>query len=165
MSRYKEVSMNRATLNQCLIKPTVKSYPLSQWPEILMAQHIQLESEINTISTLVAQDECHLLQLDARLKKLIKGVLTHLELEACFLAPALGSYNLSYQQSDCLNQGFQALEQTCNATASYLHSLKLALGNGSVEPEHAVCINQLLHDIHARLESEDIVYSTLKRAG
>ncbi len=129
-----------------------------------MAQHIQLESEINTISTLVAQGECHLLQLDARLKKLIKGVLTHLELESCFLASVLGSFNLSHQHHVCLTQGFQALEQTCKETVIYLHSLKLALGNGPVEPEHAVRINQLLHDIHARLESEDIVYSILKEA-
>lgn len=155
--------MNKPTVNQYLTQSASTCWSLSQWPEKLMAQHSQLDREINAINTLLTQDVCRLLQLDARLKKLIKGVITHLELEACFLAPILETSDVSPRQKDCLSRGFKALYGTCHATTDYIQALKLASGNGLVKPEHTIRITKFLTDIKNRLNDEDNIYSTMNK--
>lgn len=155
--------MNKPTVNRYLTQSASSCWSLSQWPEKLMAQHNQLDLEIDAINTLMAQSVCRLLQLDARLKKLIKGVITHLELEACFLTPILEASDVSPQQKDSLSQGFKALYRTCHATTDYIQALKLALGNVLVKPEHTIRITQFLTDINNRLNDEDVIYSTMNK--
>lgn len=155
--------MNKTTVNQYLTESAPSSWLLSQWPEKLMAQHNQLDAEINAINVLLGQDVCRLLQLDARLKKLIKGVITHLELEACFLTPMLVTSNVSAEENDSLSKGFKALYKTCHDTTDYIQALKLELGNGLAKPEHIIRITNLLANINNRLNDEDAIYSTMNK--
>ncbi len=153
--------MNKPNVNQYLTQSASPCCSLSLWPENLMAQHKQLHIEIEAIHTMLSQPICRLLQLDARLKKLIKGVITHLELESCFLAPVLKTDIISVRKKNSLNQGFQDLYKTCHATTDYIQALKLALGNSTIESKHSVHISQFLTDIMNRLNDEDVIYSIM----
>ena len=155
--------VNKTTVSQYLTESASSSWLLSRWPEKLMTQHNQLDVEINAINALLGQDVCRLLQLDARLKKLIKGVITHLELEACFLTPMLVTSDVSPEEKDSLSKGFKALYRACHDTTDYVQALKLELGNGLVKPEHIIRITNLLADINNRLNDENAIYSTMNK--
>lgn len=140
------------------------SSSLSYWPPVLIAQHEQLDEEIQTISDLIAKRECRLLQVESRLKKLIKGVFLHLELEESFISNVQQFSDIPTSQHTSLNQGYVALESACNETRDYLHMLKLKGGSRLVEQAQAEQINQLLQRISTVLNDEDDIYSTLRTA-
>lgn len=129
-----------------------------KWPEILITQHCALDSEIKSVNELLNRSKCSLTQLDVRLKKLTKGLLTHLQLEADFLTPMLDSCKLTSTQKIYLNQSFDALFTTCRVTSEYIHSLKLIFGNDLVTIEQRQRVSCFLDEIKKRLNDEDIIY-------
>jgi hypothetical protein len=135
------------------------SWIYSKWPETLIAQHNDLDFEIKSLNKFINIERCSLIQLDVRLKKLTKALLTHLELEANFLTPILTVSKVSAQQKKYLNQSFDALYTTCRATIEYIHSLKLLPGNALVTAEQRDRITLFLDGIKKRLNDEDIIYS------
>ncbi|MCG6202108.1 hypothetical protein [Psychromonas antarctica] len=135
----------------------------SKWPETLIAQHSDLDFEIKSVNELLNKNRCSLIQLDVRLKKLTKAVLTHLELEAHFLTPLLAASKVSSMQKSHLNQSFDALFATCRATIEYIHSLKLAFGNGLVTVKQGARIVRFLDEIKKRLNKEDVIYSQMTK--
>ena len=133
----------------------------SRWPETLMAHHAQLAAEIADIYRLMSSPSCLLLPLDARLGKLIRGVTTHLELEAYFLPAQFNQLPDQLDQYELLNQGYQALEDTCQVTSEYMKALKLECGNGVVRQTHIQYIEELLSDIDRRLKNENVIYGLM----
>lgn len=133
-----------------------------QWSAVLLQQHEQLAQEIQGIQRLLERDLCYLLQLDKALKKLIKGVLTHLELETCFIVPGLTGSELSDRQKYALTQGYTQLQQTCHDTSQYLHRLKLTKGNCLISHDNHLKISHFLQEISQRLQDEDLIYARLK---
>lgn len=131
------------------------------WPETLIAQHSDLNIEINSIDELLSAEGGSLIQLDVRLKRLTKAVLTHLELEAIFLTPSLTANKLPLKQQHYLNQGFADLQTICHATIHYMHSLKLTFGNGLVTIKQRHRIRHFIAKINKRLNDENIIYSQL----
>ncbi len=153
--------MNRQQVNNFLTQSLLNDHVVSQWSGTLLAQHRQLESEIAATYQLLAREVCLLLPLDTQLKKLVKGLILHLELEACYLTPSLQNSELTLLQKQQLTQGYSLLQRTCDATLKYLHALKLEFGNGQVKPQHITHISQFLADISQRLRDEDQVYTTI----
>lgn len=133
----------------------------SSWPAILMAQHCELDSEIQALKMLLNSNNCNLIQLDVSLKKLTKAVLVHLDLEAQFLVPMLMKTRVFPVQKDSLNDGYIALVEICRATTAYFHSLKLSLGNCLVSDKQADRIIYFLDEIKNRLNDEDSIYSQM----
>lgn len=68
------------------------------WSGILIKQHLQLMQEIENVSSLLPQTILNWFLLDAKIKRLIKGVKVHLELENTFLSTALSSVDISQVQ-------------------------------------------------------------------
>lgn len=160
--------MNLAKANRS-ISSALHQGPLGQqnyqWSAVLLQQHEQLEIEIASIQRLLKRDSCHLLLLDKPLKKLIKGVVIHLELETCFLVPALHSSELSTEQKYSLTQGYKKLQQTCHNTSEFIHHLKLTKGNRLINQENNQNIGAFLHEISQRLQDESVIYSRLEKSG
>lgn len=142
-----------------------ESTSLSSWPEILMAQHSELDNEIAMVKSLLNNDHCHLIQLDVRLKKLTKAVLVHLELEAQFLVPMLTKLSVLPAQKKYLNEGFNALVDICSATTAYFHTLKLSFGNGLVSHQQKQRTTYFLNEIKKRLNDEDYIYTQMTETG
>lgn len=138
---------------------------LSKWPEILMAQHIELGFEIDSVNGLLNTKSCNLIQLDVSLKKLTKAVLIHLELEAQFLVPTLASTKVLAQHTNYMSEGFDALFEICQATTVYVHSLKLDFGNCLVTDKQSEHIAYFLDEIKNRLNDEDVIYSQMTNKG
>jgi hypothetical protein len=132
-----------------------------QWPETLIAQHSDLDLEITSVNKLLNKNRCSLIQLDVRLKRLTKGLLTHLQLEADFLTPILAISDVSLLQKKHLNKSFDALFVTCRETMEYIHSLKLRFGNGLVTPGQHRRITDFLNEIKKRLMDENVIYSQM----
>ena len=149
----------------CVSKSELSNWPFSPWAKTLMAQHIELDFEIGVVNSLLNTKSCHLIQLDVKLKKLTKAVLTHLELEAQFLVPMLTESKELSQQKNYLNEGFDALFQICRATTDYVHSLKLSFGNCSVTDSQSERIIYFLDEIKNRLNDEDFIYSQMTEKG
>lgn len=141
-----------------------ESSSLAYWPPVLIAQHEQLDDEIQYISDLITKRECRLLQVESRLKKLIKGVFLHLELEESFISKVHQYSEMPSSQYTSLNQGYLALESACNETREYLHKMKLKGGSRLIEQEHATQIEHLLQRISTVLNDEDDIYVTLRAA-
>lgn len=133
----------------------------SQWSETLIAQHSDLDDEIKSANELLNKSRCSLIQLDVRLKRLTKGVLTHLELEANFLTPMLAVSKASSGQKKYLNKSFDALFVTCQATMEYIHSLKLDAANSFISVIQKDRVIYFLDEIKKRLTDEDVIYSQL----
>ncbi|WP_415885670.1 hypothetical protein ACMXYO_13800 [Neptuniibacter sp. QD37_6] len=153
--------MRLASANQSIANALLKGQNNTQWSAVLLTQHKQLEEEIANIQRLLARDFCHLLQLDKALKRLIKGVVIHLDLETCFLVPALQGSELSAQQKLALTQSYKKLQQTCHNTSDYIHHLKLTKGNRLINMENNLNIQSFLQEISQRLKDEDSIYSCL----
>jgi len=152
---------NKPKNSYYLAQSELSSWSDCKWPETLIAQHSELDVEIKAVNDLLSKNRCSLIQLDVRLKKLTKGLLTHLELEAAFLTPILAVSKVSSQQKNQLNQSFDALFVTCRTTVEYIHSLKLAFGNGLVTVKQNQRISHFLDGIKKRLNDEDIIYSQM----
>lgn len=148
---------NKAADSSLVQAKQADSLPL--WTEILLNQHVQLTEEIGEAKALLQQSDCTLVRLDVRLKKIIKGILTHLELESFFLFPALKASEEMNQYESTLSSSFKSLHNTCIATQRYLHQLKFSYGNSYVSTEQAGKISHFLEDILQRLTEEDPIYS------
>lgn len=140
------------------IKPCNSS---NQWPQTLMLQHTQLDAEINTIKTLLTHNQSTFFQLDVHIKKLIKGLIVHLELESYFLSPMAISNSLEEHKLAQLNQGYEALLKTCQDTSDYTHSLKISCGNCSVNTEQSERLLGFLAAINQRLNDENVIYAQM----
>jgi len=156
---------NKLTIAHCFTQSESSSWLFSKWPETLMAQHNELDFEIGSVHSLLNTNNCNLIQLDVRLKKLTKAVLTHLELEDQFLIPILTATKVLSQQKNYLNEGFDALFEICRATTAYVHSLKLAFGNCLVTDKQIKRITSFLDEIKNRLNDEDFIYSKMTDKG
>ncbi|WP_415889182.1 hypothetical protein ACMXYV_14550 [Neptuniibacter sp. SY11_33] len=157
--------MRLASANLSIANALLKGQNNTQWSAVLLTQHKQLEEEIANIQRLLARDFCHLLQLDKALKRLIKGVVIHLDLETCFLVPTLQGSELSAQQKLALTQSYKKLQQTCHNTSDYIHHLKLTKGNRLINMENNLNIQSFLQEISQRLKDEDSIYSCLDTDG
>jgi len=159
---------NKPTTAHCATQTESSSWLFSKWPETLMAQHTELDFEIGSVNSLLNSNNCNLIQLDVRLKKLTKALLTHLKLEDQFLLPILTATKVSrqkMQQKNYLNQGFDALFEICRATTAYVHSLKLAFGNCLVTDKQIKRITSFLDEIKNRLNDEDFIYAKMTNKG
>lgn len=156
---------NKSSITPCDSKSELSNWPFSPWAKTLMAQHIELDFEIDVVNALLNTKNCNLIQLDVKLKKLTKAVLTHLELEAQFLVPMLTATKALSQQKNYLNEGFDALFKICRATTDYVHSLKLSFGNCLVTDNQSERIIYFLDEITNRLNDEDFIYSQMTEKG
>ncbi|PKH57229.1 hypothetical protein CXF83_03110 [Shewanella sp. Choline-02u-19] len=134
---------------------------VTTWSKVLIAQHIQLKSEITNITSLLSQPTFCIFKLDAKLRRLIKGVKTHLQLEHTFFTPVLSQLNITSNQRHRLTEGYEALFDTCESTAKLVHSLKISLNNTPLSRSHIKEIEGMFYDIRARLADEDIAYSMI----
>ena len=151
-------SINKPTHSIALLSLVSSREGDYQWPGVLIDQHNDLDVEIESVNALLSERRCSLIQLDMRLKRLTKGLLTHLELEANFLTPILGVSTVSSQQENYLNQGFDALFTACKATTEYIHSLKVISGHRVITEKQAERVGLFLKDIKERLNDEEIIY-------
>jgi hypothetical protein len=154
-------NMNKPDVYSYLTQSESANWFSSKWPETLIAQHSELYFEIESINELLGNNICSLIQLDVRLKKLTKAVLTHLELEANFLTPILILSKVSTKQKDYLNLSFDVLFTTCQATIDYIHSLKLKFGNCYITVTQSERIINFLDEIKKKLNDEDTIYSQM----
>jgi len=133
-----------------------------RWAGVLTEQHRQLEAEIRSTDQFLARSECNLLQLDTQLKKLLKAVVLHLELEAFFLTPALQNKHFPLHQEQQLAQGYLALKHTCDAILNDVRLLKLSADQrGQITSQQMQPIRIFLASICQRLLQEDQIYSAI----
>tara|TARA_R110001583_G_scaffold15007_5_gene62285 strand:- start:2217 stop:2708 length:492 start_codon:yes stop_codon:yes gene_type:complete len=154
--------MNKPTVHQYLTQSAVSCWGQSDWPTTLVAQHLQLDLEIDSIKKMLVQGNSSFIHIETRLRKLTKGLLIHLELEACFLAPILENSDISPSQKNSIKQGYDILSNTCHATSDYLHALKLSCGNALIETQQARHIGEFLKEIKNRLSEESAIYLPIK---
>lgn len=150
--------MNNISFNNLHARSETNLWAIAKWPQILMAQHNQLDAEMNAIDTMLCSELCSLFQLDAKLKKFTQGLLTHLQLEDFFITPMLENSSVSEQQKKRLKRGYKSLMVTCSDTVEYVHALKLEHGNGFINTEHGFHISKYLVEINQRLDDEDEIY-------
>lgn len=131
------------------------------WAKVLIAQHVQLKSEMNNITARLSQGSLCIFQLDAKLRRLIKGVKIHLQLENEFFIPVLWQINITLDQKNKLTEGFGVLFETCESTVRLINSLKISLSHAPLKKSHIQEIECMFDDIRVRLADEDIVYSMI----
>jgi hypothetical protein len=141
--------------------PPPQHQQVATWSKVLIAQHVQLKSEINHITALLSQPTFCIFQFDAKLRRLIKGVKTHLQLEHEFFTPVLSQLHITSNQKHRLTEGYEALFDTCESTAKLVYSLKFTLKNTAISTSHIKEIECMFSDIRARLADEDIAYSMI----
>jgi len=134
---------------------------VATWAKVLIAQHVQLKSEMKQISAFLSQPTFCIFQLDAKLRRLIKGAKTHLQLEHEFFTPVLSHLPITSNQQHRLTEGYEALFDVCESTESLVYSLKVSLKNTPLSPVHIKQIEDMLNVIRARLADEDIAYSMI----
>lgn len=157
-------SANHVNTSECHLEVSSQNQISARWSAVLSEQHRQLEKEISDLNQKLSQPQCQILLLDTHLKKLIKAVVLHLELEAFFLAPSLSNGQLPLLRSQQLSQGYLALRHTCDAILNDLHALKLSTGNGGrINREQMQPIRIFLNSIHQRLTEEDQIYSEISQ--
>jgi hypothetical protein len=137
----------------------------ANWSSILIKQHIQLKLDIENITKLLAQPSYCVLQLDAKIKRLVKGVKVHLQLEHTFLSPALEKTGATKGQKKALVEGYYLLHETCDKTTKLACSLMLHPNEEQLKSKHITQIKQTLHEIASRIAEEDTFYSLLETSG
>lgn len=135
------------------------------WSGILIKQHLQLMQEIENVSSLLPQTILNWFLLDAKIKRLIKGVKVHLELENTFLSTALSSVDISQVQKKQLIEGYNSLQNTCDKTMTLVRTLMLFPDKENAREEYALQVRQLLDELSSRLKEEDVIYSFLNLTG
>lgn len=135
------------------------------WSGILIKQHLQLIQEIENISSLLIQEIFNSLLLDAKIKRLIKGVKVHLELENTFLSTALSSVEISQVQKKQLIVGYDSLKNTCDKTMTLARTLMLFPDKEKVKVKYVLQVKKLLDELSSRLKQEDVIYSFLNLTG
>lgn len=136
---------------------------LAEWSRVLLRHHQDIQAELEQVVTLLAQPACHLHRIEARLRRLSRAVLMHLELEACFLDPAVrevaGSGGKKLQE---LRDGYQSLRRAVMATSDFLQREKLSHPSLTLSPEQRRAITHLMNEIRARLHTEDQDYQQFR---
>ncbi|WP_260294189.1 hypothetical protein [Sedimenticola hydrogenitrophicus] len=136
---------------------------LAAWSQVLLRHHQDIQTEIEQVATLLAQPLCHLHRIEARLRRLSRAVLMHLELEACFLDPAVrevsGSGGAKLQ---ALRDGYESLRRAVMATADFLQREKLSHPSLTLSTEQQHAITRLMDEIRARLRAEDRDYQQFR---
>jgi len=155
--------MNKTAVNKFLNQSTTFYYKQSNWPSSLVSQHVQLEIEIEAIKSLLNQGGSSFIHIETRLRKLTKGLLLHLELESCFLAPILDESDLLPSQKGALMQGYSVLANTCYAISDYFQALKLECGTALLGAKQSQHISEFLMEIKNRLRDESTLYVPVKR--
>ena len=145
----------------CFSSARKSTHDVSSWSAILMKQHTQLQQEITIIEDFLSLPSFSPLLLDAKVKRLIKGVKLHLDLESTFLNPALEQTTISAHNKQKLGDGYLALQNLCDQTLSLVKSLTLFPNNRQLHTEHLPQVKRLLKTIQARLEEEDSTFSQL----
>lgn len=135
------------------------------WSGILIKQHLQLIQEIENVSSLLPQAILNWFLLDAKIKRLIKGVKVHLELENTFLSTALSSVDISQVQKKQLIEGYNSLQNTCDKTMTLVRTLMLFPDKEKAREEYVLQVRQLLDELSSRLKEEDVIYSFLNLTG
>ncbi|MCL1089891.1 hypothetical protein G3488_15350 [Shewanella baltica] len=135
------------------------------WSGILIKQHLQLIQEIENVSSLLPQTILNWFLLDAKIKRLIKGVKVHLELENTFLSTALSSVDISQVQKKQLIEGYNSLQNTCDKTMTLVRTLMLFPDKEKAREEYVLQVRQLLDELSSRLKEEDVIYSFLNLTG
>lgn len=136
---------------------------LAEWSRVLLQHHRDIQSEIEQVTQLLEKPLCQLHRVEARLRRLSRAVLMHLELEACFLDPAVrkvsGSRGAKLQE---LREGYESLRKAVLATADFLQREKLSHANLNLSTEQQQVITRLMGEIRARLRAEDRDYQQFR---
>lgn len=132
------------------------------WFDVLIKQHHQLIQDIESISDFLSQPAIAPLLLDAKIKRLIKGVKVHLELENTFLSPALENIEASKAQKEQLKGGYDSLQSTCEKTMELARLLVLYPDKETFKDTYIPQVKLLLEALSSRLEEEDATYSLLE---
>jgi len=136
---------------------------LAEWSRVLLRHHRDIQTEIEQIVQLLKHPRCHLHRIEARLRRLSRAVLMHLELEACFLDPAVREVSgTDGEKLQGLRAGYESLRQAVMATADFLQREKLSHPNLTLSVEQQAAITHLMNEIHARLETEDRDYQQFR---
>ncbi len=132
---------------------------LAEWSQVLLRHHQDIQSEIRQIITLLSQPHCHLHRIESRLRRLGRAVLMHLELEACFLDPAVQEVSgPGGEELQSLRGGYRDLRRAVLATSDFLQREKLSHPSPILNSEQQHAITHLMGEIRARLHTEDRYY-------
>ncbi len=122
--------MERPLVCQHLTASLTGPEHLADWSRVLLRHHRDIQTEIEQIVQLLKHPHCHLHRIEARLRRLSRAVLMHLELEACFLDPAVREVSGSDGEKLLgLRAGYEHLRQVVMATADFLQREKLSHPN------------------------------------
>ena len=132
------------------------------WSKVLIKQHIQINQEIKNITLMLSQSLYCVLQLDAKIKRLIQAVKVHLQLEQTFLNPALKHKYESQHQKQRLDQSYSMLHGACFKINEIISALMLFPHNTVLRAKHTDHIKQFLNEMTTRLAEEDIFYAQLE---
>lgn len=155
--------MERPLVCQHLTASLTGPEHLADWSRVLLRHHRDIQTEIEQIVQLLKHPRCHLHRIEARLRRLSRAVLMHLELEACFLDPAVREVSGSDgEKLQGLRAGYESLRKVVMATADFLQREKLSHPNLTLSAEQQDAITHLMNEIHARLEAEDRDYQQFR---
>lgn len=136
---------------------------LAEWARVLLHHHRDLRREIEQLRTLVRDPRCRLLQLEARLRRLGRAVSMHLELEACFLEPALAPDDGAEGAAlSGLRAGYDELQRLLRRSADFLQREKLTPAAATLSPAQRSATVRLLAEVGRRLRQEDGQYRRLR---
>lgn len=131
----------------------------AEWSAVLLQHHRDIRLEIDQIRTSVSAPDCRLHRIEARLRRLGRAVLMHLELESCCLDPAVQTHSgRGSEDLQRLRQGYEGLRRVLESTADFLQREKLSHHAPVLNGEQQTAILGLLAEIQERLEVEDGYY-------
>lgn len=141
------------------MKKTLNAHEVHLWSNVLLEQHEQMRAEIQSLEELLKKSSPSTLIVDVKVKKLIRALIMHLDLEANFLYPEL--LKSQYYSKDCktLMDGYQCLKNTCHDAKAFIQQLKIKNGNRPIKVSQIKVILNFIHKIKTRLETEDVIYS------
>lgn len=136
---------------------------LAEWSRVLLRHHQDIQTEIEQIIHWLKHPFCHLHRIEARLRRLSRALLMHLELEACFLDPAVREISGDDgEKLQGLRDGYESLRQAVLATADFLQREKLSHPSLILSAEQQNAITHLMNEIQARLRAEDRDYQQFR---
>ncbi|MCW8883384.1 MAG: hypothetical protein OQK92_13755 [Sedimenticola sp.] len=132
---------------------------LAEWSRVLLQHHRDIQTAIDQIITLLAQPLSHLHRIEALLRRLSRAVLMHLELEACFLEPAMQTVpDPGGEKLQSLRDGYKNLRRAVMTATDFLQREKLRHPDLTLSAEQQKVITHLVNDIGTRLQVEDPLY-------
>lgn len=137
---------------------------ITDWSAILIEHHQDLQLEIELIRSLLDSPASLFLQIEARLRRLGRAVLMHLELEAIFLDPALNqSEEVNASELQLLRLGYDDLRALVESTTRFIHREKQISTSLQLNSYQLKTIRKLLTEICNRLQLEDEYYQHFQR--